>query len=131
MDSFKYALFFFVMLEVFLVIIFYAVSKWLDPKNPNKDNLAKFTSWLKGFLERIFLAFLFLSGLQAGALVLFGAIKLGTRLESDKDRKVSNDYFVIGNFLSIAGAVITYLLFKDFLNFNWKQCKIHQTGKPP
>ena len=118
MDSFKYALYFFVMLEVFLVIIFYAVSKWLDPKNPNKDNLAKFTSWLKGFLERIFLAFLFLSGLQAGALVLFGAIKLGTRLESDKDRKVSNDYFVIGNFLSIAGAVITYLLFKDFLNFN-------------
>lgn len=118
MDDIKYAVFFFVMVEVFLIIIFYAVSKWLDPKNSNKNNLEKFTSWLKGFLERLFLIFLLLSGLQGGALVLFGAIKLGTRLESDKDRKVSNDYFVIGNFLSIAGAVITYLLFKDLLNFN-------------
>lgn len=118
MDNLQYALFFFVMVEVFLIIIFYAVSKWLDPKNTKKNTSEKFTSWLKGFLERIFLAFLFLSGLQAGALVLFGAIKLGTRLESDKDRKVSNDYFVIGNFLSIAGAVITYLLFKDLINFN-------------
>ena len=118
MDSFQYALFFFVMVEVFLIIIFYAVSKWLDPKNTKKSNGEKLTSWLKGFLERIFLTFLFLSGLQAGALVLFGAIKLGTRLESDKDQKVNNDYFVIGNFLSIAGAVITYLLFKEHLYFN-------------
>ena len=118
MDDLKYAIFFFVVLEVFLIIIFYAVSKWLDPKNANKKGSAKGTSWLKGFLERLFLTFLFLSGLQAGALVLFGAIKLGTRLESDKDKKVSNDYFVIGNFLSIAGAVISYLLFKDFIQFN-------------
>lgn len=115
MNDLKYAVFFFVMVEVFLIIIFYAVSKWLDPKNSNKNNSAKFTSWLKGFLERIFLTFLLLSGLQSGALVLFGAIKLGTRLESDKDRKVSNDYFVIGNFLSIAGAIVTYLLFKDIV----------------
>ena len=118
MDSLKYAVLFFVVVEVFLIIIFYAVSKWLDPKNANKNNGEKFTSWLKGFLERIFLTFLLLAGLQGGALVLFGAIKLGTRLESDKGHKVSNDYFVIGNFLSIAGAVITYLLFKDLLNFN-------------
>ncbi len=118
MDSLRYAILFFVILEVFLIIIFYAVSKWLDPSKTNKTNLEKFTSWLKGFLERIFLTFLLLSGLQAGALVLFGAIKLGTRLESDKDQKVSNDYFVIGNFLSIAGAVITYLLFKDYINLN-------------
>jgi len=118
MDNLRYAVFFFVMVEVFLIIIFYAVSKWLDPKSPNKNNNEKFTSWLKGFLERLFLTFLLLAGLQGGALILFGAIKLGTRLDSDKGRKVSNDYFVIGNFLSIAGAVITYLLFKDLQYFN-------------
>ncbi|UOY06655.1 hypothetical protein L0P88_22375 [Muricauda sp. SCSIO 64092] len=118
MSDIKYQILYWIMVEVFLIIIFYAVSKWLNPKNPITNNTEKFTSWLKGFLERLFLAFLLLSNLQGGALVLFGAIKLGTRLDSDKERKVSNDYFVVGNFLSIAGAVVTYLLFKEVLKFN-------------
>ena len=118
MGDIKYKILYWVMIEVFLIIIFYAVSKWLNPKNPSKNFEEKFTSWLKGFLERLFLAFLLLANFQGGALILFGAIKLGTRLDSDRAKKVSNDYFVVGNFLSIAGAVVIYLLFKELLKFN-------------
>lgn len=117
MNDLKYQILYWAIVEVLLVIVFYAVSKWLDPKHSNNGTQEKFTSWLKGFLERIFLAFILLAGFQGGALILFGAIKLGTRLDSDKENKVNNDYFIVGNFISIAAAVITYLLFKETINF--------------
>ncbi len=118
MNDIKYKILYWVIVEAFLIIIFYAVSKWLNPKNPSKNFEEKFTSWLKGFLERMFLVFLLLTNFQGSALILFGAIKLGTRLDSDKEKKISNDYFVVGNFVSIAGAIITYLLFKEVFTIN-------------
>ncbi|MDT0607545.1 hypothetical protein [Croceitalea rosinachiae] len=117
MHDFKYQILYYVIVEVLLIIIFYTVSKWLDPKFSRKNLSQKFSSWLKGFLERIFLTFLLLTGFQGGALILFGAIKLGTRLDSDKENKVNNDYFIVGNFISIAAAVIGYLLFKEHIKF--------------
>lgn len=118
MSDLKYQILYWVIVEILLVIIFYAVSKWLDPKYSRNGYTQKFNSWLKGFLERIFLTFLLLSGFQGGALILFGAIKLGTRLDSDKENKVNNDYFIVGNFISIAAAVIAYLIFKETLHLN-------------
>ncbi|NKI32290.1 hypothetical protein [Croceivirga thetidis] len=113
MHDLKYQILYWIIVEVLLIIVFYAVSKWLDPKNSGKTIQQKFTSWLKGFLERIFLTFLLLTNFEGSALVLFGAIKLGTRLESDKENKVNNDYFVVGNLISIAAAVIIYLIFNQ------------------
>ena len=118
MSELKFHILYYVIIEVFLLIIFYAVSKWLDPKNSKKSLGQKSTSWLKGFLERVFLTFLLLTNFQGSALILFGAIKLGTRLDSDKEAKVNNDYFIVGNFISIAAAVLAFLLFKPFIQIN-------------
>jgi hypothetical protein len=54
----------------------------------------------KGVLERAMM----LLGLLLGfphVLTALAAIKLGTRLQRDKDSEVSNNYFYIGNVLSI------------------------------
>jgi hypothetical protein len=45
-------------------------------------------------------------------LGFFGALKLGTRLDTDKNDRVSNDYFLIGNLMSILLVVISYLIWK-------------------
>jgi hypothetical protein len=71
---------------------------------------------LKGLLERIVL---FL-GLAAGidqVLTLFSALKLGTHfLKKDQketdDEKISKDYFLIGNLLSVLLALIYLVLWK-------------------
>lgn len=108
---------FWVLIELLLVLIFRIVSKWLNSREGNKSLKNNLTSWLKGFLERMFLVFLFLAGFQSGALILFGAIKLGTRLDQDKVQKISNDYFLIGNFVSIAASVGIYLLLRNIVVF--------------
>lgn len=64
--------------------------------------------WAKGVLERAFL-FLALTTGFPHALVLFGALKLGTRLApptNDHDEKrISNDFFLVGNLLSVGFAL--------------------------
>ena len=63
----------------------------------------------KGILERLVI-FVGLTSGHSTVLVMFGALKLGTRLHDEGDKNVSNNYFLIGNFLSaliaIAGAII-------------------------
>jgi hypothetical protein len=64
-------------------------------------------SIFKGVLERSFLTISLLLGYE-NILLVFGALKLGTRLEKDAELDVSNDYFLIGNLLSIS-AVLLYV----------------------
>jgi uncharacterized membrane protein len=59
---------------------------------------------LKGTVERLLLFTGLLFG-YAPVLILFGTVKLGTRLTIEKERdkeeaKISNNYFLIGNFIS-------------------------------
>ncbi len=126
--SLGYAILFWTLIEALLVFVFFFVAKWLTPREkapPTTDDVAAakpgkikigFTSWFKGLIERLFLVFMLLAGFEGAAIVVFGAIKLGTRLDNDKDTKVSNDYFLIGNLLSIAAATGIYLLVKDFIH---------------
>jgi hypothetical protein len=64
----------------------------------------------KGVLERLVI-FVGLTSGHSTVLVMFGALKLGTRLHDEGEKNVSNNYFLIGNFLSaliaIAGAIIS------------------------
>ncbi len=130
--SLGYAILFWTLIEALLVFVFFFVAKWLTPREtattpnaptadeakaakPGKIRMG-FTSWFKGLIERLFLVFMLLAGFEGAAIVVFGAIKLGTRLDNDKDTKVSNDYFLIGNLLSIAAATGIYLLVKDFIH---------------
>lgn len=81
-----------------LVNIFYRI---IDAKLEDESNT--FRSIIKGILER----FMMITGLLAGypqILIAFGAIKIGTRFQQGS--KVSNDFFLIGNFISILTAIL-------------------------
>lgn len=68
-------------------------------------------SVFKGALER-FIVYFFLSIGLSQILVVFGALKIGTRI--DKNEKIKNDYFLIGNFSSLFIAVMYYYLFQKY-----------------
>lgn len=75
-------------------------------------------SFLKGLLERMFLLAAFVNNLPT-ALVVFGTLKLGTRLKhtedgNKEDENKFNDFFLMGNFISMLVA-IGYKLLWDFL----------------
>ena len=66
---------------------------------------------LKGVLERIFL----IVGILAGyphVITAFGALKIGTRIKNGE--RISNDYFLVGNLISILGALIVVIISKSF-----------------
>lgn len=70
-------------------------------------------SILKGILERLFL----IVGMSAGypqVIIAFGALKIGTRFQ--KNSKVSNDYFLIGNFISLLTAILFVLFVQTFIS---------------
>lgn len=67
-----------------------------------------------GIIERIFLYICLLSGVYHG-LVLFGALKIGTRIKTDEN-KISNDYFLIGNLVSVGLVILTVHLYKIWIN---------------
>lgn len=60
----------------------------------------------KGILERLVLFIGLING-YATVLVVFGALKLGTRLhEEGPSHGPSNNYFLVGNFLSLLIAMV-------------------------
>ncbi len=66
-------------------------------------------SVVKGIIERLFLFLALAYGLPH-ALIAFGAIKIGTRIRPDE--KISNDYFFIGNMISLTISVGYFALWK-------------------
>ncbi len=95
--------------EVMLWGIFAALSSILRSHSPS------FISILKGFIERLILFFGLIMG-YPNMIIFFGAIKLGTRLHEDNQNKISNDYFLIGNMISV-GAVLGYqYVYFQFMN---------------
>ena len=62
-------------------------------------------SLFKGLLERFTIYFCLVINLSQ-ILIVFGALKIGTRL--DKTKEITNDYFLVGNFISILTSAIYY-----------------------
>ena len=88
--------------EVVSLFIFHLLKKSVGPP---KNSPALNASVLKGMLERAVL----LTGLMYGfpqILIAFGALKLGTRLHTEKENEVSNTYFLVGNLISMLLAMI-------------------------
>lgn len=65
----------------------------------------------KGVLERGVLFVALIADISS-ILVVFGALKLGTRLDTSKN-KISNDYFLFGNLSSI----LVVLIYRSLFNF--------------
>ena len=85
----------------------------VNPLMKKDVEILKKSKWkgvYKGILERFLLFLGMINGITM-ILLFFGALKIGTRLESDKDSKVSNDYFLIGNLISVLFVIFYYLLY--------------------
>lgn len=96
--------------EIVAYLVFLLVKKRFEKKWQWRIDIQV----IKGWLERFFL-FLCLVYNLPHALIAFGAIKIGTRV-NDKDNKVSNDYFFVGNMVSLLLVIFYYaswLLWKN------------------
>jgi hypothetical protein len=88
---------FYLIMETTMNGVFHIVSKKL------KSNEKRGRSIFKGVLERLFL----ITGLILGypqVLIAFAGLKIGTRFQ--RSSSVSNDYFLIGNLISLLSAIL-------------------------
>jgi hypothetical protein len=81
----------------------------------SKTSPARKASVVKGILERAVLYIGLLYGFPQ-ILIAFGALKIGTRLHEDKQSKISNNYFLVGNLLSILLAMLYAIIAQRFWN---------------
>ena len=88
--------------ELFSVALFTSVARW--SKSSKKVTAG---SVAKGIFERIFIVFALLSDYPQ-ALTLFAALKIGTRIKDDN--RISNDYYLVGNLVSVSLAIAYTLL---------------------
>jgi len=94
-------------MECIINLVFHFVSRKL--KSDENRKLSVF----KGVLERIFV----ISGLMLGyphVIIAFGALIIGTRFQGTS--RISNDYFLIGNFISLLAALLFSQLAAILLN---------------
>ncbi len=97
-------------MEVIVNIIFLVINPWLGPTTTT------FRSFFKGVLERIFLSVGILSGFPH-VITAFGALKIGTRLHEEKNSEISNDYFLVGNFISLLFVILYVWVCQQY--FGW------------
>ena len=110
--KYLYAIAIFAAGELISIFLFAVIRKWLAP---TESLSAARASTAKGILER---ALLF-TGLLFGfpqVLIAFGALKIGTRLGTDQQSKISNDYFLVGNLISIFLALVYTIITKALWN---------------
>ena len=84
------------------MLIFAAVKKAIGPPNASPGRKA---SVAKGILERAVLFVGLLHGFPQ-ILIAFGALKIGTRLHENRQTEILNNYFLVGNLLSILMAML-------------------------
>ena len=97
-------------METVIIVLFFIINRSIGPETTG------FISSFKGILERIYL----IGGILVGypqVIIAFGALKIGTRLHDAKNSKISNDYFLIGNFLSLTAAITYVTISKHLFGF--------------
>ena len=114
-DKYLYFVLIFLIVEIIVNRTFFTylrkyfkVDKTISEDEPADKFLGLDISLFKGLLERFLLYFALTINLTQ-ILIVFGAIKIGTRF--DKNDKIKNDYFLIGNFSSIFISIIYYYIF--------------------
>lgn len=90
----------FVVGELLSLLLFWLITKLFSRS-------LSLSSVLRGALERLFLYIILLVKLPQG-LAFFGALKIATRLKDDD--KISNDYFLTGNLVSVLVVLGYYFL---------------------
>jgi len=93
--------------EIVATLLFWILSKVFHGKEGAGIG---WRSLLKGASERWFLFFALINDLPH-VLTLLGALKIATRIKDES--KISNDYFLVGNLLSISLAIVYYVIWKE------------------
>ncbi len=106
---------FIISIEILLGAFYYAIT----PKSIKPREIIDYKSLLKGTIERIFLMVALINGFSQ-ALTLFGALKLATRLKRENDvdkikESTYNDFYLIGNFISVMTAILYTFLYSKLL----------------
>ncbi|MFH1320034.1 MAG: hypothetical protein ABII90_05185 [Bacteroidota bacterium] len=96
--------------EIISYLVFYIIKNWLNVKEKST-----FKASMKGHLERLIL-FVSLVNNIPQIFIVFGALKIGTRLKEEEGNKISNDYFLAGNFASILLAIIYLIVWKQLVH---------------
>ena len=99
------AIIIYLLMETVVHIIFFVLNrKMIQGIKENQSPALNIKDVLKGLLERLFLIVGMLNG-YPHVIIAFGALKIGTRIKDEAD-KVSNDYFLVGNLISILASII-------------------------
>jgi hypothetical protein len=109
-----YILIFFLQ-ELFALVVFHFIRRYFQKQNSTITAHSWFYSITKGILERLFI-FMGLLNEMPMMIGFFGALKLGTRLDADKNNRVTNDYFLIGNIVSMLIVISSYLIIKQVID---------------
>jgi len=109
-----YILIFFLQ-ELFALVVFHFIRRYFQKQNSAITAHSWFYSITKGILERLFI-FMGLLNEMPMMIGFFGALKLGTRLDADKNNRVTNDYFLIGNIVSMLIVISSYLIIKQVID---------------
>lgn len=96
--------------ELLSILLFRLFDKYFN----HGKNKISIRSVIKGNLERLFLFMSLVNGLPQ-SFIVFGAIKIGTRLK-DKEDAISNDYFLVGNLMSLILSISYYLIYELIVN---------------
>ena len=86
--------------EIILIFVFKMVLKLVSPNEPDFGKFVNRKSVVIGLMERLFILFSLISNLPQ-ALTFFGALKIGTRLSKESESKTFNDFFLLGNIISV------------------------------
>ncbi len=128
MSEFVILFLLFVVTEVFIAFIFAVIAQVFY----HQIGL-NFKAIFKGIMERLFLFVTLVNG-YTQALTFFSALKLATRLKHEEpkaDLDGFNDYYLLGNLLSVVvaiGYVYTYLHFADIRLFQMLSGKYANTN---
>ena len=91
-----------------------AKSYYNNPDNEesnenNKQKPSETVDIFRGLIERAFMSICLINGIFQG-LIVFGTLKVATRLSDPKDN-ITNSYYLIGNMTSILIALLQYGLY--------------------
>ncbi|MBO6792257.1 MAG: hypothetical protein JJ895_00010 [Balneolaceae bacterium] len=96
------------LMESILTVVFHFLNTRVFSKKEDDQNGLTLIAVLKGIMERLLLILGLMNG-YPHVITAFAALKIGTRI-NDKEHKISNDYFLIGNLISLLAALAFVLI---------------------
>lgn len=109
------ALLAFVIGELVALVAFARVRAIYAPRIEGKPTSGR-RALYKGLLERLVIYLGLLMGYGV-IIAAFGAFKLGTRWKEDEPTPISNDYFLVGNLVSLLVVLGEVLVFRGLLHW--------------